>query len=164
MKPGMTENQIRDYTSILNCHLLPYFAERPFSEFTPVLLKKFLAKLKCKKVGPKKTLSARRIQNVMIPLRVITRDAFVEHGWSKVADPFFGLKLPKVPKTRVFPFSFREWKILMEFILPWDRPYFELAVQTGLRPSEQVAQNGRPLTESSFTSNSAEYATSKRPI
>jgi len=58
MKPGMTENQIRDYTSILNSHLLPYFAERPFSEFTSVLLKKFLATLKCKKVGPKKKLSA----------------------------------------------------------------------------------------------------------
>ncbi len=104
MKPGMTESQIRDYTCILNHHLLPYFAQRSFSEFTPVLLKKFLAKLKCKKVGPKKALSARRIQNVMIPLRVITRDAFVEYGWSNVADPFFGLKLPRVPKTRVLPF------------------------------------------------------------
>jgi len=139
MALGMTDNQIRDYTCTLNHHLLPFFAELPFSEFTNVLLKKFLAKLKSKKVGPKKTLSARRIQNVMIPLRVITRDAIVEHGWINFADPFFGLKLPKVPKTRVFPFSFREWKILMEFVLPWYRPYFEFAVQTGLRPSEQVA-------------------------
>jgi integrase len=147
MKPGMTETQIRDYTSILNHHLLPYFSHRSFSEFTPVLMKKFLATLKCKKVGPKKTLSARRIQNVMIPLRVITRDAFVEYGWSDVADPFFGLKLPKVPKTRVFPFSFREWKILMEFILPWYRPYFEFAVQTGLRPSEQVALKWQAVDE-----------------
>ncbi|RLB76147.1 MAG: hypothetical protein DRH24_18385 [Deltaproteobacteria bacterium] len=32
MKPGMTENQIRDYTSILKHHLLPYFAHRPFSD------------------------------------------------------------------------------------------------------------------------------------
>jgi integrase len=59
--------------------------------------------------------------------------------WSGHADPFVGLKLPKVPKTRVFPFSFREWEILMGFILPWYRPYFEFAAQTGLRPSEQVA-------------------------
>jgi len=103
------------------------------------LLKKFLNTLKCKKVGFKKILPARRIQNVMIPLRVITRDAFVEYGWSNVADPFFGLKLPRVSKTRVFPFSFREWNILMELILRWYRPYFELAVQTWLRPSEQVA-------------------------
>ncbi len=139
MTPGMTENQIRDYTCTLNHHLKPHFSKKYFNEFTPVLMKKFVARLKSKKVGPKKTLSARRIQNVMIPLRVITRDAIVEHGWSNFPDPFFGIKLPKVPKTRVFPFSFREWNILMEFIRPWYRPYFEFAVQTGLRPSEQVA-------------------------
>ena len=57
------------------------------------------------------------------------------------------LKLPKVPKTRVLPFSFREWKILMQFILPWYRPYFELAVQTGLRPSEQVALKWQAVEE-----------------
>jgi integrase len=139
MTPGMTDNKIRDYTCILNYHLKPYFSKKFFSEFTPVLMKKFVARLKSKKVSPKKTLSARRIQNVMIHLRVITRDAIVEHGWSNFPDPFFGIKLPKVPKTRVFPFSFREWEILMEFILPWYRPYFGFAVQTGLRPSEQVA-------------------------
>ena len=140
MVPGMTENQIRDYTSILDHHLVPYFGQMAFSEFTAVLLKKFLAALKSKKVGPKKTLSAKRIQNVLIPLRIITRDAILEYGWTGVLpDPFVGLKLPRIPKKRVFPFSYREWKILMEFILPWYRPYFEFAVLTGLRPSEQVA-------------------------
>jgi len=140
MKPGMTFSQKRDYTNMLNAHHLPYFGEMPFSDIcSKVNMKKFVAGLKSKKNRYGQPLSAKRIQNVMIPLRVITRDAFVEYGWSNVADPFFGLKLPKVPKTRVFPFSFREWKILMEFILPWYRPYFEFAVQTGLRPSEQVA-------------------------
>ena len=139
MEPGMTENQIRDYISILNHHLLPYLSKTPFSEFTPVLMKKFLGQMKSKRVGPKKPISPKRIQNVMIPLRVITRDAIIEHGWSDFPDPFFGMKLPKVLKIRVFPFSFREWKILMEFMLPWYRPYFQFAVQTGLRPSEQVA-------------------------
>ena len=32
-----------------------------------------------------------------------------------------------------------EWVKLMEFIPAWYRPYFELAVLTGMRPSEQVA-------------------------
>lgn len=139
MEPGMSESKIRDYTSILNYHLLPYFGQRPFSEITPVLLKKFLAVLKSKKNGPKKNLSAKRIQNVMIPLRIIFRDAVVEYGWNGFSDPFVGLKLPKVTKTRIFPFSFDEWKILTEHIRLWYRPYFEFAVQTGLRPSEQVA-------------------------
>jgi len=139
MRPGMTENQIRDYTCILKHHIKPYFAKRSFAEFTSVLMKKFLARLKAKKVGPKRTLSPKRIQNVMIPLRIITRDAIAEHEWNGFPDPFIGLKLPKVPKIRVFPFSFKEWKILQDYIRPWYRPYFEFTVQTGLRPSEQVA-------------------------
>ena len=139
MKPGMTKSQIRDYYSILNFHLLPYFAHLPFSVFTPVLLKKFLAHLKGKKVNSNKPISAKRIQNVMIPLRVIVRDAIVENGWSDINDPFAGLKLPKAAKTRVSPFSYGEWKIFMGLIPYWYRPYFEFSVQTGLRPSEQVA-------------------------
>jgi len=140
MKPGMTESQIRDYNSILNAHHLPYFGNLAFSEFSSVLIKKFLAHLKSKKVASKRSLSAKRIQNIMIPLRIIVRDAIIEYGWWKdFNDPFIAVKLPKVRKTRIFPFSFREWNILMEFILPWYRPYFAFAVQTGLRPSEQVA-------------------------
>ncbi len=75
----------------------------------------------------------------MIPLRVIVRDALEEYGWTDLADPFSRLKLPRVRKIRIHPFSFDEWRVLMDHMLPWYRPYFELAVQTGLRPSEQVA-------------------------
>jgi len=32
-----------------------------------------------------------------------------------------------------------EWAILMKWIPAWYRPYFQFAVQIGLRPSEQVA-------------------------
>jgi integrase len=140
MTPGMSESQIRDYTSILDHHLLPHFADMPFSEFwSPICLKKFIAQLMGKKTRYQKPLSAKRIQNIMIPLRVIGRDAIDEFGWSQLADPFSRLKLPKVKKIRIYPFDFAEWQILMQFILPWYRPYFEFAVQTGLRPSEQVA-------------------------
>ncbi len=75
----------------------------------------------------------------MIPLRVIVKDALCEYGWATLSDPFWGVKIPAARKIRVNPFSFREWKLLMEHMLPWYRPYFEFAVQTGLRPSEQVA-------------------------
>ena len=139
MSPGMSESQIRDYNSALNCHILPRFAKVPFSElWSPLCLKKFVAHLRGKKTSRKKPLSAKRIQNIMIPLRVIGRDAVDEYGWD-LADPFSRLKLPKVKKIRIYPFDFREWQILMQIILPWYRPYFEFAVQTGLRPSEQVA-------------------------
>jgi integrase len=47
--------------------------------------------------------------------------------------------VPKVNRIRIHPFTVEEWAKLMEFIPAWYRPYFELAVLTGVRPSEQVA-------------------------
>ena len=139
MEPGMSASQIRDYICTLDNHLLPYFKDIPFSDFNQVLMKKFLAHLKSKRFGEDKALSAKRIQNIFIPLRVITKDALQEHGWTELAYPFSGIKLPKGSKMRISPFSFQEWKVMMSHIPTWYRTYFEFAVQTGLRPSEQVA-------------------------
>lgn len=139
MRLGMTDNQIRDYTSILQYHLLPYFEQLPFSEFNAVAIKKFAAHLASKTNHSGKPLSAKRIQNIMIPLRVIVRDAVVEFGWSNLVDPFAGVRLPQVNRVRVFPFDHTEWQILMKHMHDWYRLYFTFAVQTGLRPSEQVA-------------------------
>jgi len=139
MRPGMSESQARDYSSILQTHLLPYFENLTFSEIRPVLMKKFLAFLHAKKTSKGTPLSPKRIPNTLIPLRVIFKDACGEYDWNDLPDPFNGLKLPKVKKIRINPFSMDEWILLMEFMPTWYRPYFELAVQTGLRPSEQVA-------------------------
>jgi integrase len=139
MEAGMSVSQQRDYLCILHCHLRPFFGDRAFGEFTPVLMKKFISHLKSRKTGSKKPLSAKRIQNIVIPLRSITRDAFGEYGWSDFPDPFSGLRLPGAKKTRVFPFSLEEWKTLIRSMPAWYRAYFDFAVQTGLRPSEQVA-------------------------
>lgn len=140
MKPGMSENQIRDYTTILKTHHMPYFSKMRFGEIcSKVRMKKYVAHLKGKKTPLGKPLSAKRIRNVMIPLRVIVRDAMEEHEWIDLTDPFSGLKLPKVRKRRIHPFAFEEWAVLKEHLTVWFRPYFDFAVQTGLRPSEQVA-------------------------
>ena len=139
MKPGMSENQARDYQCSLKNHLLPYFGDVPFSELRPVLLRKFLARLKSRKNRYGRPLSAKSIRNYLIPLRVIVRDAMDEFGWDDLRDPFSGLKLPKMRRMRIQPFSYDEWSVLIEHMFPWYRPYFEFAVQTGLRPSEEVA-------------------------
>ena len=119
--------------------LLPFFEKMPFSHFSRVLMKKFIAQVKGKKNRYGQPLSAKRIQNIMIPLRMIVTDAIDEYGWHDFPDPFRRLKLPKPRKFRVQPFNFDEWKIFIDQIPAWYRPYFEFAVQTGLRPSEQVA-------------------------
>jgi integrase len=139
MHPGMSASQARDYASIIKTHLLPYLRDLPFSEFRPVVMKKFLAQLKLKKTSGGKPLSGQRIQNIFIPLRVIAADAIDEYGWADLRYPFSGLKLPKAGRMRIQPFTVEEWAKLMEFIPAWYRPYFELAVLTGVRPSEQAA-------------------------
>jgi integrase len=139
MRPGMSSSQVRDYTSILKAHLLPYFGDLSFSEFRLVLMKKFLSHLRAKETPGGVSLSAKRIHNVLIPLRVIFKDACGEFDWADLPDPFHGLKLPQVKRRRIHPFTMEEWAKLMEFIPAWYRPYFHLAVLTGLRPSEQVA-------------------------
>lgn len=139
LKPGMSESQRRDYESILRFHLLPFFRDVCFSEITSFLMKEFLAKLKSSKNSHGDPLSAKRIYNILIPIRAIFKDAIDQYGWTDLRDPFLGLKLPTVRRTLIHPFDFEEWKIVMKFMVPWYRPYFEFAVQTGLRPSEQVA-------------------------
>ena len=134
MRPGMSDSQARDYTSILKTHLLPYFGDLSFSEVRPVLMKKFMAFLLAKQTPQGTPLSPKRIHNTLIPLRVIFKDACGEFGWNDLSDPFNGLKLPKVKRIRIHPFSLDEWILLMKFIPMWYRPYFELAVQKGLRP------------------------------
>jgi integrase len=102
-------------------------------------LKKFVALMISKKNGQGKPLSAKRIRNVIIPLRMITKDAFTEYGWHTLPDPFVRLKLPRPTKFRVQPFGFDEWEKFIALMPDWYRPYFEFSVNTGLRPSEQVA-------------------------
>ena len=116
MKPGMSRSQIRDYTSALNMHLLPSLGLLSFGQLNSVQLKKFVAQMKGKKNPKGKPLSAKRIQNVMIPFRVIVKDAIEEYGWTDLPDPFTRLKLPRPKKFRVLPFSFEEWAILIRLI------------------------------------------------
>lgn len=139
MQPGMSISQARDYEITLRLHLLPYFAKLSFHQLNTVRIKKFVAHLKGKKNRYGKPLSAKRILNIMIPLRVIVRDCIDEHGWTNFPDPFSRLKLPRPKKKRVQPLNFDEWDHLIQHIPEWYRLYFQFAVQTGLRPSEQVA-------------------------
>ena len=138
MSPGMSESKIRDYQSALKNHIMPYFKNISFNAFTPVLMKKFQAHLKAKQTPRGTPLSNKRILNIFIPLRVVVSDAFLEYSFN-MPNPFVGLKLPNSKKFRVHPFNYEEWDTLMGFMHEWYRPYFEFAVNTGLRPSEQVA-------------------------
>jgi integrase len=139
MNKGMTKGQSRDYACALNNHILPYFGKMTFREINSVIIKRFIVRLQSYKTKGGQHLSPKTVINYLIPLRVVFRDAVIEHEWDGVTDPFRAVRLPKVPKKRIQPFNYKEWAALMERVMPWYRPYFEFAAQTGLRPSEQVA-------------------------
>lgn len=143
--PGMSESKRRDYESILNFHLLPFFKDMYFSEITSVMIEEFLAKLISTKNPHGNPLSAKRIHNIIIPIKAILKDAVAKCGWIDFRDPFLGIKLPTIRRTIIHPFDFEEWEIIIKFMVPWYRLYFEFAVQTGLRPSEQVALKWRAI-------------------
>jgi len=147
MCPGMSQSQASDYASILKTHLLPYFGDVTFSEFRPVLMKKFLSYLHGRRTPRGNFLSPKRIHNILIPLRVIVKDAWGEYGWADLPDPFAGLKLPRVIRMHIEPFTLEEWASLLSFMPDWYRPYFELAVLTGMRPSEQVALKWKAIDD-----------------
>ncbi|MBW2634007.1 MAG: site-specific integrase, partial [Deltaproteobacteria bacterium] len=126
---------------------MPVFGDRPFSDIRPILIKKFIAKLIGHKKPNGEKLSGKRIQNINIPLRAIVYDAIAEYGWVDFPDPFFNLKLPGIRKRSVSPFSYNEWQTFKGFIPNWYLNYFEFAVLTGLRPSEQVALKWKAIND-----------------
>lgn len=144
---GMTAGQTRDYACALNNHILPFFGELAFSEINSVCIKRFIGQLKSQKSNRGRPLSSKTIINYLIPLRVIFKDAVIENQWDGLKDPFVAVRLPRVSRKRIHPFNYEEWTELMGRILQWYRPYFEFAVQTGLRPSEQVALKWEAIDE-----------------
>jgi len=113
LEKGMSESQKRDYKSIINFHLLPFFGDRYFSEITAFLVKEFVAGLRGVKNQHGNPISAKRIQNIMIPLRVIIKDAISDFGWPDMKDTYSRIKLPPARKVRVRPFNQLEWRELL---------------------------------------------------
>ncbi len=138
MQASMSVGKIRDYKHIVNYYLLPYFKDVTFAEFRLIGMKKFLAHLASLRNRYRKPLAASTISNILIPLRAITEDAIAEYEFV-IPDPFLRLKMPKRKKTKVQPLTVEEFRYFISVVNPWFVPYFEFAVTTGLRPSEQVA-------------------------
>jgi len=86
----------------------------------------------------------------MIPLRVITSKAIDQYGWLELKKPFSEIQLPEITEYRIQPFNHQSGRDLCSSCA-LDVPYFEIAVQTGLLPSEQVALKWQAMTMSTST-------------
>jgi integrase len=132
-----SENKRRDYRCVIEGHLRPRFSGLTFEEITGPGVVQFVMDLV--RLGRSKD----RIQNVLIPLRVIYRDACAEHLWL-LPDPFTfaahrlrnGRILPPKRREPPEPFRFGEWERIVAAIDEWNRPIVEVMVMTGMSASE----------------------------
>lgn len=131
----------KDFKSVIDYWLIPYFGEKSFFHITQVELQRFVATLKHRK-GPKKgePLSRATTVNILQIFRTVWNDAVVEHRWM-LFDPLTGIKkhLPRKVKKKVEVFRFHEWEALIDAMEPYYRPVAKLMVLTGLMASEIAA-------------------------
>lgn len=147
----------KDFQSVIDFHLLPFFEKHSFFHITGPELQRFIATLKHKS-GPKmgETLARSTMVNILQVFRTIWNDAVDEHRWL-LHDPFKGIKkhLPKKTKKTVEIFRFSEWQAIMASIPAHYQPVVKLMVLTGLMASEiaslrpQSIRNGYLYIEAS---------------
>lgn len=135
---GNSHTTVREKRSHLDRHLLPFFGSTRLDAITLALLQRFVAAMVRKTKGKigKKTLSPKRVKNVLATLRKALVSA---HEW-EVID-----KLPKFPKIRTpeadFDFFTREESALVIGAArdPFERALLLFAFHTGARAGEQIA-------------------------
>lgn len=131
----------RDFKSIIDFRLLPYFGTMSFHHITGVTLQKFVGTL-VHKDGPNsgEKLARATMINTLQVFKTIWTSAVVEHRWI-LFDPLLGLKteLPAKKKKKVDVFRFDEWELLMGNIERYYQPVTKLMVLTGIIASEIAA-------------------------
>lgn len=118
----------------LDKYLIPHFGTRGVGEITKADTLAFradLAKAPARSKGS--TLSNRRINAVMKPLRQILNEAADRFNFTS---PFRNIKPLKVKRSDVQPFSLDQVQTILARVRPDYRPYFTVRFFTGMRTGE----------------------------
>lgn len=131
---GWKPSYINTLEHSLSKHVIPAFGSVPMSAISKEDILAFrnqLARIPRKdgSVG----LSAARINTVMVPLRQIMREASERFGFD---NPYQGIKLLKVPRTKVEPFTLDEVKAVLDGVREDFHPYMTVRFFTGMRTGE----------------------------
>jgi integrase len=123
----------RTISDILNAHLLPEFGNKGVGYITKSEIMAFRSKL-AKVPGRKaETLSAKRINAVMTPLRQILNEAADRFEFTT---PYRNIKPLKVLKIDIQPFTFDEVKTILDKVRADYRDYYTVRFFTGMRTGE----------------------------
>lgn len=124
---------IKNMRSTLDKHLLPAFGAITVSQVSKGDILKFRAHLSELPGRGGKTLSNKRINNIMQPLKSILDEGADRYGF---VSPFRAIKRLPVSKSDVNPFSLAEMMHFLENVRPDFRNYFTTRFLTGLRTGE----------------------------
>lgn len=114
--------------------LKPHFGDKVVSQITKADVLTFRAALaKVTARGKESTLSARRINKIMGPLRQILCEAADRFDFRT---PFFNLKQLRAKKTDIKPFTLDELKLIINTVRADFKHYYTVRFFTGMRTGE----------------------------
>lgn len=123
----------RKVTTTLNKYLNPYFGGQVIKKITKSDLLDFRASLANVQLENQKTLSASRINQIMIPLRMILQEAAERYGFET---PYKNIRNLKEVKPVVHPLSLTDvWRFINSVRMDF-RNYYVVRFFTGMRTSE----------------------------
>jgi len=129
LKPSLEYSTYRDYESAVRHHLQPAFGNIPLRELGTRQIREWIAGL---------VISAKRINNILIPLRGMLADAYADGLIER--DPMDRIRNLTVRTEEPDPFTPEEkHAILAACTDPQHRNLFQFAFWTGLRTSELIA-------------------------
>jgi len=120
---------IRDYLNILKCYIIPEFGAYKLDELRPSDIKNWMAKVQG-------TITNKRINNILIPLRQAYREAYEDeiienNPLSRVRNLPINTREPK-------PFNLNEIAKILNQLDGQNRNFIQFAFYTGLRTSELI--------------------------
>lgn len=119
---------LRGYKSAIYYHLIPSFGTTPIRKLTTNDIKDWMNSL---------PISGKRINNVLIPLRIVLSDAYLDG----LIDSNPADRVKNVPHRYDEPNPFKpdEMRLILENCVPQTRNLFQFAFWSGLRTSELIA-------------------------
>jgi len=118
---------------IINGHLIPYFGNKEVNQITKAEILAFRSLL-AKVPGRKnKTLSPKRINAIMAPLRQILNEVADRYEFTS---PYRNIKPLKVPKTDVEPFTLEQVNTIINNVRNDFKNYYTVRFFTGMRTGE----------------------------
>jgi len=123
----------RDFQSVMKRHLIPYFKDKPVLDISKWMVKEFRTALGEEKGKKDQKLSNKRINNIILVLRLIMNEAAEQYDFTT---PFTNFKPLPLKKTDIMPFSPDEVFLFLKNVILQYYDYYVVRFFTGMRTAE----------------------------